>query len=65
MFVKEVATGRFSPSRKKKKKMHELHIRNKEEGINSKVLPYSIGNYIQHAERNPNGNQYGKECINA
>ena len=45
--------------------MHELHIRNKEEGINSKVLLYSIGNYIQHAERNLNGNQYEKECINA
>ena len=38
--------------------MHELHIRNKEGGINSKVLLYSIGSYIQHHERNHNGNQY-------
>lgn len=36
-----MATGRFSSSRKKK--MQELCIRNKEGGINSKVLLYSEG----------------------
>ena len=33
------------------------------EGINSKVLLYSTGNYIQYPVINRNGKEYEKECI--
>ena len=31
------------------------------EWINNKVLLYSMGNYIQHLVKNPNGKEYEKE----